>query len=173
MSDTWKIQRPSLKAFLAPNSPEPSTKDLFLLFNEWISVAEDVFVDVADYSHIHQGPRVFLNGFYKDYIWDEGQGKPGLMVRYRQPQTGSNMQVLSEIHQEFMTRLESFSSWFAQKTPVLSFNHQTFLLREMDRSSDRGQVVESLTRLASEVFVGCTSESWGSAADVPGILVHI
>jgi hypothetical protein len=40
---------------------------------------DDVLVDVADYSHVHDGPGVVLIGHATDYYLDLSEGRPGLL----------------------------------------------------------------------------------------------
>jgi hypothetical protein len=49
-------------------------------FHSWIKdrVLDEQLLDVADYTHVHQGPGVLLVGFASDYSIDLGQGRPGL-----------------------------------------------------------------------------------------------
>jgi len=55
---------------------------LIPVFHRWIreSVLDDeLAIDVADYSHVHEGPGVVLIGHGGDYYYDLGEGKPGLL----------------------------------------------------------------------------------------------
>jgi hypothetical protein len=40
---------------------------------------DDVLVDVADYSHVHDGPGVVLIGHATDHYLDLSEGRPGLL----------------------------------------------------------------------------------------------
>lgn len=43
------------------------------------SLKDEVLIDVADYSHVHDGPGVVLIGHGSDYYLDLGEGRPGLV----------------------------------------------------------------------------------------------
>lgn len=49
-------------------------------FHRWIqdSVLDELMIDVADYTHVPQGPGVLLVGHGFDLSLDEGEGRPGL-----------------------------------------------------------------------------------------------
>jgi hypothetical protein len=75
--DVHKIQ---LKIFAQPAfviDPHRSVR----VFHRWIKerVLPEQLVDVADYSHVHHGPRVALIGHGSDYYLDDGAGRPGLL----------------------------------------------------------------------------------------------
>ena len=55
--------------------------DAFIpLFHSWIqkNALGEMVYDVADYTHVPQGPGVLLVGHGSDYAVDEGEGRPGL-----------------------------------------------------------------------------------------------
>ena len=58
------------------------------LFHEWIRnrTAEGLLIDVADYSHVHQGPLVVLVGHEVDYSIDLSGGRAGLQVVRKRPE---------------------------------------------------------------------------------------
>jgi hypothetical protein len=75
--DVHKIQ---LKIFAQPGFVIDTHRSV-RVFHRWIKervLAEQV-VDVADYSHVHNGPRVALIGHGCDYYLDDGEGRPGLL----------------------------------------------------------------------------------------------
>ena len=61
------------------------------LFHEWIRArtAEGLLIDVADYSHVHQGPSVVLVGHEVDYSIDFSEGRAGLQVIRKRPVEGT------------------------------------------------------------------------------------
>ena len=62
----------------------------FRVFNTWIPVTTDeVLVDVADYSHVHNGPVTLLVGHEANYSIDRTDGKTGLLYDRKQPSNGS------------------------------------------------------------------------------------
>ena len=51
------------------------------VFHRWIKerVLSEQVVDVADYSHVHHGPRIALIGHGSDHYLDDSEGRPGLL----------------------------------------------------------------------------------------------
>ncbi|MBV7338852.1 hypothetical protein KFU94_63660 [Chloroflexi bacterium TSY] len=63
---------------------DPSTIDLpaFIpIFQRWIqeSKLEGLLIDVADYSHVQNGPGILLIGHEADYAMDMADGRPGMI----------------------------------------------------------------------------------------------
>lgn len=59
--------------------------DWFKVFSTWIPDSPEVFVDVADYSHVTHGPVIFLSGHNECYSLDNTTGRHGLLYERRQP----------------------------------------------------------------------------------------
>jgi hypothetical protein len=74
------VERIQLKIF-ATDGYKVDANQAILLFHRWIKerVLPEQLVDVADYSHVHQGPNVVLVGHANDYYWDESEGRTGLL----------------------------------------------------------------------------------------------
>jgi hypothetical protein len=68
--------------------------DWFKAFAPWIPDSPEVFVDVADYSHVVDGPVVFLSGHNDCYSLDKTGGRHGLLYERRQPAEGTNPEKL-------------------------------------------------------------------------------
>lgn len=168
-----EIKRPSWKIFLKSGLPNPSTHDLFLLFNEWIASNTEVLIDVADYSHLQGAPRVYLNGFSVEYAWDEADNRPGFLCRYRQPLTGTHTEKLQQTLREFLAHSKKMQEWFLAKGQEFSWDTTILLFKEVDRAemSTRDEGVSWIGTALKQAFPGCALESWGSDRDVPGVYV--
>ena len=70
--------------------------DWFKAFAPWIPDSPEVFVDVADYAHVTDGPVIFLSGHVTCYTLDKTNGRHGLLYERRQPAEGSNAEKLRE-----------------------------------------------------------------------------
>jgi hypothetical protein len=68
----------------------------FKAFAPWIPDSPEVFVDVADYSHVEDGPVVFLSGHAVCYSLDATGRRHGLLYERRQPAEGANAEKLLE-----------------------------------------------------------------------------
>ncbi len=78
----WKI--------LLRNPEATQTPEWFKVFNTWIPDAPEVFIDVADYRHVGEGPVILLAGHKASYSLDSAGGKLGLLYDVRQPLEGEN-----------------------------------------------------------------------------------
>jgi hypothetical protein len=70
--------------------------DWFKVFGTWIVGSPEVFVDVADYSHVTDGPVIFLSGHNEAYTLDKTTGRHGLLYERRQPVETQNAQTLHD-----------------------------------------------------------------------------
>ncbi|MBI2340141.1 MAG: hypothetical protein HYU99_07250 [Deltaproteobacteria bacterium] len=61
----------------------------FKVFNSWIPNSPEIFVDVADYKHVHDGPLILLAGYYADYALDLTSRRLGFLYSRKQPMEGS------------------------------------------------------------------------------------
>lgn len=88
--DADALQRFSLKVFAEPASTgEPRT--IIPVFHRWIqeSAVPGLLIDVADYTHLVDGPSVLLVAHEANYTLDEGGGRPGLSYTRKQPSEGT------------------------------------------------------------------------------------
>lgn len=70
--------------------------DWFKVFGTWIVGSPEVFVDVADYSHVTDGPVIFLSGHNEAYTLDKTTGRHGLLYERRQPVETANPETLHD-----------------------------------------------------------------------------
>jgi hypothetical protein len=83
--------RVQIKYFL--ENPEAVDLSAFIaLFQNWIQhhKLDEILIDVADYSHVFQGPGVLLIGHAGDFGLDMGEGRPGLLYT-RKHQSGVSL----------------------------------------------------------------------------------
>ena len=68
-----------------------AARDLIPVFHRWIQEQrlEELMIDVADYTHVHQGPGVMLICHEAHYGMDEGGGRVGLLYTQKRGATGS------------------------------------------------------------------------------------
>ena len=88
--DAAALQRFSLKIFAEPASAgEPST--IIPVFHTWIQehAVPGLLIDVADYTHLVDGPSVLLAAHEANYALDETGGRPGLSYTRKQPLEGT------------------------------------------------------------------------------------
>jgi hypothetical protein len=61
----------------------PPAERFVPVFHAWIrdKTLGELLIDVADYTHVHNGPAVALIGHATEYTFDLAQGRPGLLFR--------------------------------------------------------------------------------------------
>ncbi len=70
---------------LASSESAAAPEEFIPVFHRWITerVLPELLIDVADYSHVHEGPGVLLVGHDAIYAYDESRGEPGLLYSRR------------------------------------------------------------------------------------------
>lgn len=78
-----------VKLFLEPDQ-KVELERLVAVWHDWIRTGElaELLIDVADYSHVHQGPAVLLVGHAADYAMDFGGGRPGILYSRKRDASG-------------------------------------------------------------------------------------
>jgi hypothetical protein len=77
---------------LFARDPGAVALDAFIpVFHRWIQErrVEGILVDVADYTHLHDGPGVVLVGHEADYSMDRSEGPLGLLYSRKQSLPGA------------------------------------------------------------------------------------
>lgn len=84
-----ELQKINWKLYIAdPAAADPAV--FFKVFNTWIPDSPEIFIDVADYGHVHDGPTTVLVGHHEDYGLDATGRRAGLLYNRRQPMDGGN-----------------------------------------------------------------------------------
>ena len=117
-------------------------QDLIPVFHEWIredrlSALSEFVIDVADYSHVPNGPGVVLIGHASDYYYDQSQGRPGLMYSRKRDHEGDlGARLKDALHRT------AFACQRLQKDTPLSFSATELLIKVPDRlhvkNNDKG-----------------------------------
>ncbi|MEO7425860.1 MAG: hypothetical protein ABI036_11785 [Fibrobacteria bacterium] len=72
------------------NPAEAEPDEWFKVFSTWIPDAPEIFIDVADYKHVPDGPVTLLVGHYVNYSLDATGRRLGLLYDYKHPLEGVN-----------------------------------------------------------------------------------
>ncbi len=121
---------------LITNPKAVTPNDFFKVFSGWIGkpfleTLPELFIDVADYQHVHDGPLTLLVGHRFDMALDDGDRRWGLLTSFKremsEPQT---IQSTLLAHMTAALRLEQ-DPQFAGK---LSFNFSEIELIINDRA---------------------------------------
>ncbi len=89
MANSMDLQYLNWKVYL-DNPAEAEPDEWFKVLNGWIPDSPEVFVDVADYKHVQDGPVVILVGHYLNLSLDHTGRRLGLLYDYKHPLEGSN-----------------------------------------------------------------------------------
>lgn len=89
------LQRINLKFYLE-DPASLSAQEAFRIFNSWIpTTPAEVLIDVADYSHLADGPLTLLVGHEANYSLDNHHAELGLLYSRKQPADGDLTQRLA------------------------------------------------------------------------------
>lgn len=85
--EVQELHRIGVKVFITETPP---LSDIIPVFHRWIqqSAVDGLLIDVADYSHVPQGPGVMLIGHEGNYAVDLGGGRPGVLYYRKRPLDG-------------------------------------------------------------------------------------
>jgi len=86
---TANLQKIALKFFVR-DAQAARLKEFVPVFHRWIQTraVEGLLIDVADYSHLENGPGVTLVGHDSDYYLDTMEGPLGLLYTRKAPLQG-------------------------------------------------------------------------------------
>jgi hypothetical protein len=90
---SYDLQFLNWKLYL-DNPAEAEPHEWFKVLNDWIPDSPEIFVDVADYAHVQDGPVVILVGHYLNLSLDHTGRRLGLLYDYKHPMDGSNEEKL-------------------------------------------------------------------------------
>lgn len=126
--------RLDLKLFVEDSS-RFELSELIPVFHGWIQrnvIEDELLIDVADYSHVVDGPGVLLVGHEAQYGLEQGKGRTGLLYSQRRARVDSFASALrySLVH---ALRAASLLQKEASLVGKLEFSGQEILLRINDR----------------------------------------
>ncbi len=91
-----ELQKINVKFFVAEPNKVPLT-DFIDIFHGWIQATDGVYHDVADYSHMQDGPGIVLVAADANVSLDETEGRRGLLYKQKAPLQGSNQEKLRHV----------------------------------------------------------------------------
>jgi hypothetical protein len=98
-----ELQKLNVKFFVERRNAVPLT-DFIEIFHGWIQATEGVYHDVADYSHMQDGPGVVLIANDAHMSIDETENRRGLLFSQKSRLDGSNLEKLRAV---FRSALEN------------------------------------------------------------------
>jgi hypothetical protein len=99
-----KMQHVNVKLLLG--SPEAiRLEPLVPIFHEWIEhkAMEELLLDIADYTHVPEGPGVVLIGHQADYSVDNTLGRLGVRYNRKIETEGDNQESMSQAARAALT----------------------------------------------------------------------
>jgi|SRR5690348_12911744 len=168
----------AFKLFFDPASSAPGPGEFVPVFHSWIqqhSVPDHLLIDVADYSHVPEGPQTVLVSHEAIFAIDYAEARPGLQYFRKQPIVGAES-FAERLRKVFRIELESCAK--LEEDPRLKgrvrFRTDEIVFRIHDRllaPNEPGVFAElrpDLQAFASELFHGApvTLEQRGTAQDL-------
>jgi hypothetical protein len=152
-----------IKFFAAPPT-EVRLAEFIPVFHRWIQnhVVEGLLIDVADYSHVVDGPGIVLVAHDGNYAMDETGGRLGLLYVRKQPLAGDlagRLARAAEIALEACGELEGapeLAGWLKFRTDeILVFTNDRLVApnTEETRKAFEPALSAFLSRLLPEVEV--------------------
>ena len=92
---------------LAAGAADVEAEEFIPVFHRWIieRVLPELLIDVADYSHVPDGPGVLLIGHDAQYAWDLSRGEPGLLYSRRR-ETGPDLEGIRSLDRRLRSLLK-------------------------------------------------------------------
>ena len=153
------LQRINVKFYLE-DPASLSAQEAFRVFNSWIPTTPDeVLIDVADYSHLDEGPQTLLVGHEANYSLDNHSAEMGLLYSRKQPADGDLTERLASAFKAALTacrRLEEEPSLAGK----VKFRSSDLLLVANDRlnatndESGENTLRAALDPVLAQLFAG-------------------
>lgn len=124
-----ELQHINVKLFV--KDPEKVNLEAVVpVFHSWIQgqIFDELLLDVADYSHVPDGPGVVLIGHEADYALDNSDGRLGVRYNRKAPLPGSNRERLAQATRSALNALQRLEQDFN-----LHFNNQEIEIVINDR----------------------------------------
>jgi len=148
-----ELQKIAIKFFAVERQAVPLTA-FIELFHGWIQASDGVYHDVADYSHMHQGPGIVLVAHDANVSVDETGGRRGFLFQQKAPLAGLNQERLAGVFRSALEKCRRLQAEPALQEKI-EFRFDEFEITLNDRlhapNSD-----ESYQALKAEIepFVG-------------------
>jgi hypothetical protein len=152
MNLTGKLK---LKLYFHPASA-PNGHAFVEVFHRWIqsSALPELMIDVADYEHVHDGPRTYFCGHESDYIIDHGEGRPGLVyVRKRVLNDESDRRL-----KDSLGRISRVAALLGDAIPDLRFEESELRVVALDRLNAPNN--EATFTIAKNELTNVLGQAW-------------
>jgi hypothetical protein len=152
------LQKINVKIF--SESPDRAALTDFIdLFHGWIQETDGIYHDVADYSHMQDGPGILLVADDANVSIDEGENRRGLLFSQKKTLNGSNRERLAAVLRaalEHCRRLENEprlkgSIRFSGNEVIFAINDR---LRAPNTEDTFNEVKPDIEAVAQQLFGG-------------------
>lgn len=89
------------------NPKDVAVLDFVKVFNKWIPQSPEIFIDVADYKHVPDGPWILLAGYHADFALDNADYKLGFLMNQKSSLEGDNKHKLVKSFGDYIKRCQS------------------------------------------------------------------
>jgi hypothetical protein len=152
------LQKINVKFFTVDKEPVPLTAFIDI-FHSWIQTTDGIYHDVADYSHMKDGPGIVLVAHDANVHIDETGGRRGLLFSQKNPLNGSNRERLTAVLRaalEHCSRLENEtrlkgSIRFSGNEVMFAINDR---LRALNTEDTFNEVKPDIEAVARQLFGG-------------------
>ena len=134
------------------------TEAFIPIFHRWIQekTMAELLIDVADYSHVPNGPGVMLIGHEADYSLDHNAGRYGMLYNRKAPVDGTNA---DRLRQSLAAAAKASEKLEAETDGKLKFSRTELELTINDRA---------LAPNTAETLAECQPELESALADLLG-----
>jgi hypothetical protein len=135
----WKIYLDN------PDAAEPD--EWFKVLSAWIPDAPEIFIDVADYQHVQDGPVTLLVGHYVNYSLDATGRRLGLLYDYKHPIEGTNEEKIRSSLIGLLRvakRLEEDAGFSAHGKPRFKANELRFIVNSRAAAPNTPATLEAV-----------------------------
>ena len=111
------LQKINVKIFVEqPNCA--ALADFIDLFHGWIQSTDGIYHDVADYTHMQEGPGVLLVADDANLSIDESENRRGLLFSQKKPLSGSNHEKLVAVLRAALENCRRLEDETRSKGPI-------------------------------------------------------
>jgi hypothetical protein len=138
-----ELQHINVKLFV--NDPEKiDLEGVIPVFHTWIQgqIFDELLLDVANYSHVPDGPGVVLIGHEADYALDNTDGKLGVRYNRKAPMAGKNQDRLVQATRAALNaflRLEQDFKIYFNKRQIEIVVHDRLLVPNTEETRKAAQ----------------------------------
>lgn len=126
------------------NAEKINPHDFVKLFNTWIPESPEIFIDVADYQHVKNGPVIYLAGYHTDYILDHSNGRLGLMMNQKSSMDGDSRQKILGTFIPFLKRCQLLQDEFVTDEIEFMVNDRALVPNEKKSFDEIKPILEEL-----------------------------